>query len=167
MPYATNFRIGSGAERGSCSTLGRAKPMSGSVRKPCRLNSRQGPPDHPDNTGRWSSSHPRALHLHSELNVLNGFCPGLTLHSFEEILSWAQLNRLPSVTPLPSLPLSNKQRADSPEKLINTSDGRDSDGRDSDGNPTTGEPPPGQGEPRPGRGEQPRPGERDRQHTQQ
>ena len=55
-----------------------------------------------------------------------------------------------------------------PEKLTNTSVGRDSDGRDSDGNPTTGEPPPGQGEPPPpGRGEQPRPGERDRQHTQQ
>jgi hypothetical protein len=63
-------------------------PMSGSVRKPCRLNSRQGPPDHPDNAGRWSSSHARALHVHSELNVLNEFCPSLTFHSFEEILSW-------------------------------------------------------------------------------
>jgi hypothetical protein len=49
----------------------------------------RGPSDHPDDAGRWSSSHARALHVHSELNVLNEFCPSLTFHSFEEILSWA------------------------------------------------------------------------------
>ena len=62
--------------------------------------------------------------------------------------------------------LSRRPSPDFPEKLINTSVGRDSDGKRAGEPPGQDEPRPRQGEPRPGRGE-PRPGERDRQHTQQ